>query len=381
MKIREKPSGSRIWWVFVNHQGRRKAKKIGRDKRLAQEVARKIEARLALGEDLFGDDKPKVPTFGEYASVWLETQIKPFRRPTTYERYKDLLDRYILPEFGKKPLDRIRRNEVRGFLLGLLNTSGLAFKTVELIKDVISGPYSFAIDEDLIQHNPCAGVLKRVGHGQKKGARSFDVYSPDETALYLETARKREPDYYPLLLLLFRTGMRLGEAVGLKWTDVDWNGRFIMVRRSSRRQIVGETKTGRVRRVDMTDQLLGVIKSWEVMKKREALSSGRAMSDFIFSDRAGGPLSQNTLRNAFKRTARRAGLREIRVHDARHTYASHLLSAGAPVTYVKEQLGHSSITMTVDRYGHYIPTGHHVVNVLDTPKPATHTQPSKREGL
>jgi integrase len=116
-------------------------------------------------------------------------------------------------------------------------------------------------------------------------------------------------------------------------------------------------------------------------RKEEALQEGKGtVVLFIFHERNAQPLSQNTVRNVFKRMLGKAGLRDIRIHDIRHTFASLLLSDGASPVYVKEQLGHSSIQMTVDIYGHLIPSSNReAVNRLDQPQPsATHPQPAQK---
>ena len=115
VKIRERPIGSGIWWVFINHHSQRKAKKIGKDEKLAREVAKKIEAKLALG-DLNLEKQPKIPTFGEYSQKWLAF-IKMNRRESTYERYNQVLRDHILPVFKNKVLDSIIRGDVRDFLI------------------------------------------------------------------------------------------------------------------------------------------------------------------------------------------------------------------------------------------------------------------------
>ena len=96
--------------------------------------------------------------------------------------------------------------------------------------------------------------------------------------------------------------------------------------------------------------------------------------------RDGEPIEHNFIRRIFKRILTRAGIREIRFHDIRHTYASLLLSNGESLVYVKEQLGHYSIQMTVDIYGHLIPgSNRQAVNRLDTQQDTTYTQPEKKE--
>lgn len=377
VKVREKPAGSGVWWLFIDHNGQRKAKKVGTDRRLALDAAKKIEAKLTLKEFSINEEKPVIPTYGDYAKLWLDTQIKPFRKPTTYERYHGLHRDYILPRFGKTSIDEIKRKDVRGFLSDLLQTK-LSHRSVEFIKDVFSGPFNLAIDEEVIPANPCTGVLKRLGVRSDRSGTA-DVYDREEVAAFLETAEHEEPAFYPLFLTLFRTGVRLGEALALTWKEIDWRGSFFMVKQSFRRGRIDTPKTGKTRRVDMTDQLRETLKAYRVTKQKESMAKGIPASDYVFSERTGQPISQNTLRHAFKRTSRKAGLREIRVHDSRHSYASILISEGTPIAYVKEQLGHASIQMTVDRYAHWIPSGNHMVNILDSQPSATYTQPLKIE--
>ncbi|MBF0526728.1 MAG: hypothetical protein HQK56_16710, partial [Deltaproteobacteria bacterium] len=118
VKVREKPKGSGIWWVFIDHDGKRKAKKIGRDKKMAQDVAKKIEAQLTLNDCGLVDknDKPKTPLFKDYADQWLEGYIKHMRRHSTYQRYRDVLRMYVVPVIGAMLIDEIKRGDIRSLL-------------------------------------------------------------------------------------------------------------------------------------------------------------------------------------------------------------------------------------------------------------------------
>ena len=138
-----------------------------------------------------------------------------------------------------------------------------------------------------------------------------------------------------------------------------------------------KTKTGKVRRVDMSDQLISGLKQLLTARKKEALKSGIGEPVDTIFHRDGKPIEQNHIRRVFKRVLVKAGIREMRLHDIRHTFASLLLSRGESPVYVKEQLGHSSIQMTVDIYGHLIPSSNRgAVNRLDSPQPsATYPQP------
>ena len=265
---------------------------------------------------------------------------------------------------------------MRNLLLRLLN-KGLSKSTVNLVRHTISGPMAYAVDEELIPSNITAGITQRLGLERDKKIH-VEPLNPEETCLFLDTCEQFFPEYYPFFLCALRTGMRLGELLGLRWGDVDWNGKFIEVRRSHRRGKTGSTKTGKRRRVDMSDQLLATLKRLYTTRKVEALKDGRGgVVEKIFH-RDGKPMEQNFNRRVFKRVLRKAGLREMRFHDLRHTLASQLLSNGESPVYVKEQLGHSSIQMTVDIYGHLIPSSNRgAVNRLDSQQSATYPQPVK----
>jgi len=187
-----------------------------------------------------------------------------------------------------------------------------------------------------------------------------------------------------------RTGMRLGELLALRWGDVDFTHKvafenaieeerpFIWVGHAYRRGTFNPTKTGKSRTVDMSKQLRDVLRDHFTKQKRKALKEGLDHIPELVFHANGKVIEQNSIRRVFKTVLRKAGLREIRFHDLRHTFASLLLSKGESPVYVKEQLGHHSIQMTVDIYGKWIQTKREVgVNRLDTQQCATYAQPAK----
>ena len=131
----------------------------------------------------------------------------------------------------------------------------------------------------------------------------------------------------------------------------------------------------------MSDQLTIELRKLLNKRKEEGLKAGKGEPEDIIFHTKGGHTSQNTIRNIWKRLLKKAGLEDQRLHNTRHTYASILLSNGESPVYVKEQLGHSSIQMTVDIYGHLIPNSNReAVNRLDNPHSnAPHTHPLKTE--
>ena len=362
VSVREDVKDSGIWYVYITVNGRRRAKKIG-SKRVAKEVAAKIRAKLLLGDlDL---EPKKVFQFKDYGLFWIENYIKPVLRPSTTERYAGILRKYILPVFGEKPLDKISRGDVKFFLLHL-HKDGTSRSTLALCRDVLSGIMIQAIDDEFISSNPVTGVLKQLKLVRKPKI-SVEPMNFEEVNLFLSTCQQLQPWHYPLFLTAFRTGMRMGELLGLEWRDVDFNGHFIIVKRSFKRLKVQGTKTDKDRRVDMSNQLHDELNRLHNQRLQEALAKGHDYPNNIcFHHKDGGHLSQNTIRGCYKRLLDKAGIRELRFHDIRHTFASLLLTNGESLTYVKEQLGHSSIQTTVDIYGHLIPgSNREAVNRLD----------------
>jgi len=158
------------------------------------------------------------------------------------------------------------------------------------------------------------------------------------------------------------------EPFGL-YCDLDFNSRFIVVRRSYRRGRFTPPKNGKERRVDMSDQLASELAGLRARAQRGALKRGEPVPELVFCREGGEVVEQNYIRRVFKRVLKKASLREIRLHDLRHTFASLLIGQGESLAYVKEQMGHHSIEMTVDTYGHLIPgSNREAVNRLDTKK-------------
>lgn len=233
-------------------------------------------------------------------------------------------------------------------------------------------------DDEIIDANPVSGIVKRMNLERSKKLHD-EPLTVNEAKLFLDTCQKHFAEYHPFFLCALLTGMRLGELLGLQWGDIDWNSKFITVQRSFRRGRLDRTKTGKTRRVDMSDQLYACLKRLYVQRKREAIKQGMSAPVESIFQKGGKHISQNSIRNVFKRILKKAGLRHIRPHDMRHTFASLLLSNGESPVYVKEQLGHSSINTTVDIYGHLIPSSNRdAINRLDNPHPsATYPQPAQ----
>lgn len=354
VRVREKPKGSGVWWVFISHQGRRRSKKVGSEA-AALEVAEKVQALITLGEfKIKGKDKKvgaqDVPTFRACAERWLGLPHE--WKESTLENYRGIFEKYVYPRMGGWRMDSIRRKDIKDFLDDLLVKRKLSLSTVRLIKAPVSGVFHHAVDAEILEANP-AGEITLKDRGK---AFEGEPLKEEEAARLLEEAGKYLGGaYYPVLLCALRTGMRSGELQALQWGDLDFNGRFIEVRRSYRRGRVSGTKNKRRRRVDMTPQLAEALRALRVVQKKRALRRGGPVSEWVFATEAGGMFHKETFRNALRRCLEAAGLRRVRVHDLRHSYATIRLLRGHNIGDVSYQLGHSSIKITFDTYGHWLP--------------------------
>lgn len=374
VNVREKIKGSGVWWIFIKHKGRRRSKKVGRDRKKAVEAAKKIEARLALGDFGILEEPQKILTFEEYAETWSTVTVPSTCKESTEADYKSILTNHVLPTFRKMPINEIKKADIKTFLMKKYN-AGVSKSTVKHIKSVVSGVLNLAVEDETILINPAQRMGKLFHKDEVHNL--IDPLTRDEIKQLLKTFREKFPEHYGLCLLLARTGMRIGEAMALKWDDIDFNQRIITVRRSLNRSGKGGIpKSAKARRVDMSGQLKSVLQDLRLQRKVEKLKRGwKKVPEWVFVNGQGNPLDKDNWRDrVFYKSLESAKIRKVRVHDLRHTYASLLIQAGESLAYIRDQMGHHSIQVTVDIYGHLVPGGNRdAVDRLDD-EDYVHTQ-------
>jgi len=373
VKVKERVKGSGVWWIFVDHKGKRKAKSVG-SKSVANEAKREIELKITAG-DLGFLDKPveRNKNVVEYSEVWLSSTVKTTLKPSTQSDYNGIVNNYIKKApFAKKPVDEVTRGEIKRFLRS--KRKKLSHSTVTHIKNVIGGIFNEALDDEIITANPA--------HNIKLGSKKDDSRKPKalpleikEVNALLKKTKELHPKFYPFLLLLVSTGCRTGEAVAIQWRDLDLKNRTISLQRTFVRNEIKDTlKNDKNRVVDMPVKLTECLKELRKKRMEQSLKKGKNNidNDWLFPSRIATskkPLNASRWRSdIFYPTLEKAKLRRIRPHDLRHTYASILITERNDLVYVKEQLGHHSITVTVDIYGHLLKGDNSTkpVDVLDS---------------
>jgi integrase len=370
MGVKIKKRGSK-WYVYVHYRGRRKNRCVG-TREAAEKVRREIEARLALGDMAFLRDGGRpVPTFRSYAEEWLGTYAEVECKPSTKRSYEQILRLHVTPRFGQKKLTDINRSEVKRFMAELsLATHEVsqaivpkfAKNTLRLIVCALRTVLNAAVEDGIIESNPASRVGKFAK--SEKPARKASAMTRDEAEKFLMGVTEVCPEWHPFFLTALRAGLRKGELIALKWGDLQFGegpedpNRYILVQRNYSHGRFTTPKSKKPRRVDLSKQLRAELLDVRDARLLAAMMEGKTSiaDDLVFPSRAGTVVKPDNIVPRYMEPAlETGGLRRFRFHDLRHTFGSLLIQDGASLTYVKEQMGHSSIQITVDTYGHLIP--------------------------
>jgi integrase len=274
-------------------------------------------------------DKPKKATaaFDAFARHWLRLTAARVA-PGSLRQYESIAETHLIPAFGERNIATISRADLK-LLLARKVEQGLSARTVRSILGVCSMIFSEATEDGLIEASPATGLSNRIPRQRHDGKSK--AMTRDELVKFITVARESGSGYNLLFVLMARTGLRLGEALALQWSEIDTAGRTLTVTRS---------KTATARRVDLGADVVTLL---------EASRNGTPAVFPGFND--------DGVRRAFKRVLRLAGLpMHLTCHGLRHSYASLMLQMGEPLQYVQRQLGHASIRMTADTYGRWLPT-------------------------
>ncbi len=392
VKVR-KPGRHSSWCIVIDHQGERKTMAVG-SRQAAERLKREVEVRLALGGMAsVQPGKTPRPLVAEYATEWLKN-VEHERKPSTAGFYGQYLRLYVLPSFGESRLDDIERGSVKRFISDL-RARNFAKNTIRLAVTTLRAVLNAAVEDELIEHNPAQGLGRFVK--SEKATREGISLTPKEVERLLSAARDELTwADYALIFTAVRTGLREGEIAALQWGDIQFGDgerdtdRYVLVQRNydrrwSRKMLT--PKSRKPRRVDMSRELRRVLLQLRDSRRVSAFATGRSdiSDELVFPSEAGTPIEMNNFsERVFKPLLSRAGLRRIRFHDLRHTFGSLLIQVGAPLAYVRDQMGHSSIQVTVDIYGHLIPGANvSFVDQLDavTSPQQSATQPQQRSKL
>lgn len=339
-------SKDRTWEVSIKNKGFRNRRRFGKELEIAIQYAELMAAKLGLTPRTERDSRSY--TVKMIAEDWMKSGQSKWS-PNTVERYGSLMRDFVLPSIGQKPLDRVNRAVVKDLLV---NASAIrAPKTVELIHAVMSGIFSEAIDRGLLTENPCRGLLRKILPPKRKRNESVaDPLTKDDLDRVLGSLRGiLNPTVALIIETIAHSGMRLGECLAMHRAHLDVSNAQYMVSETVRNGRFSLPKNGK-RLIDLTEENTKKLEAHILKLRKEALGQGKEVG-YLFFPRNSQPI----VRRALQRACLAAKVRVRSPHDLRHTYATILLMDHYSPAYVQKQLGHHSISMTVDTYGHWIP--------------------------
>lgn len=323
----------------------------------ARRLRAELVTRVASGERV----APSKVTLEEFATEWLEQQRSRLR-PTTYSLYLGYLTQHVNPRLGSNKLSSITVDDVATLITDmeqgwryrerdgrLVRVQGKPFAgwTIRGVLVVLGRVFGRAARLGIINTNPVRQLEK--GERPKSVRREIPAFDREAIGKLIASTPKR---YRTLIAVSLLTGVRQGEALGLRWEDIDTKAGTIRVRyQLDRGGGLVEPKTAAAKRDVPIPPSLGRLLA---VHKREALANGYAKpTDFVFASETGGPLNhRNISRRGLEKAIEKGKLPKIRWHDMRHIAASALIAEGASVPYLSRVLGHASPAITLAIYAH-----------------------------
>lgn len=364
-RVRTDKSGKErtLWYVIVDlgvdHGGRRQQKWHGsfRTRREAEVARAKLVDELHSGTYV----SPTRTTLSDWAiDSWLPmmaTRIK----PSTLHSYRRNLEIHVLPVLGGKPLQQITPVMLNTLYANLASPTSdrneLSAKTISYIHTIVHKALSDAVDVEVLQRNPAERA--KPPRPSRRSTSGVNSWTPDELAAFLTAASLDRLS--AIWRLSAMTGMRRGEVLGLRWSDVDLNAARLSVQHAvvavGYEMIESTPKSHRARVIDLDRETVAQLRAHRRRQdgERSEWGSDYVARDLVVAKENGEPIHPHTFSQSFERLLEKHGLRRIRLHDLRHTHATLALKAGVPVKVISERLGHESPAFTLKQYAHVLP--------------------------
>lgn len=338
-------------WLVSYHHGTRTTQKIGPDWEEAERVAEEVR-RAQLREDAgLPVPLPLRAVLEHYRDGYVATL-----KHSTYLLQRGQIDNHLVPELGKLDARDLRESHVYDYIEKKLRKLSPSFVrgSVNVLKKCLrrlrrEHPDVPQLDLEI------AEIFDRAETSQAEETREISAWTTDEAAAILGIAHAKERRWYVMILLLLHTGCRRGEILGLKWPDVDFKNKRISIRRA---RVHGRTVTPKMRKKRDRPRTVAMTPAMEMSLLGLHTFRHRGSKSWVFQTRTGRPVDGTTVQRVWDRMRRHMaeeGIPTYTLHSLRHTFATLSLLGGKSIMWVSRQLGHKSVKVTLDVYGHVLP--------------------------
>jgi len=298
-------------------------------------------------------------------SEWVRESWMPMTltrvKPSTYDSYRSNMETHVLPALGNRPLQQLTPPMLNALYADLLSRGNgrgpLAAKTVRYIHTIIHKALTDAVDAGILPAN--IAERSKPPRPNRCRARKIECWEPGELAAFLRAVEGTRLEAAWRIAAM--TGMRRGEVLGLRWSDVDLDASRLAVRNAivsvAYEVLESSPKSHQARVIDLDATTTALLRRHRERQQtaREEFGDKNDDCDLVICAEDGTPIHPQSFSQAFVRVIERAGLRRIRLHDLRHTHATIAVKAGVPVKVISERLGHESPAFTLKQYAHVTP--------------------------
>ena len=349
--------GAGRWHGYVSmglkREGQRDRRHVSAAKRA--DVVRKVRALEQQRDSGVVSAAGRSPTLTEWLTYWLDTIALRKVRASTLQGYRGRVKQRMIPAIGHHRLDRLQPEHLEAWYLELAE-EGLAPATILQLHRILSRALKVAMQRGKIARNVCS----LVDAPSLRRAEVVPFSTAEARALLVAARGLRNEARWSVALAL---GLRQGEALALRWEDIDLDSGTLTVKRSLQR-LVGKglvydepkSRAGR-RTIMLPNGLLESLRAHRGAQIEERLAAGSLWQEhgLLFAQVNGKPIDTGSDWKSWKALLARAGVRDARLHDARHTAATLLLQQGVPARVAMQILGHSQISLTLGTYSHVVP--------------------------
>jgi len=293
---------------------------------------------------------PQKQNMEHYLTHWLEDVARPRVRVTTYRSYEQIIRNHLIPGLGKIPLAKLTPQQVQA-LLHQKHEDGIC---AEHLRRVLRAALSQAVKWDMVPRN-----VAKLAESPRSEAPEIHYLTPEQAKTFYESIRGHRLE--AVFTVTMCLGLRLGEVLGLQWSDIDFDAGTVRISKQLQRvkgeYLLVEPKTKNARRIlPMPEMVATALKEWQATQREERIFAGEdwRVTGFLFTRADGMPMDARNLRKALKDLLAAANLPTLRFHDLRHTCATLLLSRNVHPRVVMDVLGHSQINLTLGTYSHVV---------------------------